>query len=112
MIAGRIISVIFLLCSVSVRAQLVGDMEDETKLYAQSKQVNQFFHRFNGEEDEKGKRYYAGDKQFHSAKLRKKYLGIIFDDANGGVSGNLKTDFAKSILDKPDGSILDFHGGN
>lgn len=99
-----------LLLSSSVHAQLVGDMDDETKLYAQSKQVNQFFRRFNGEEDEKGNRYYPKDKQYRSAKLRKKYLGILFDNSNAGMSSQLKADFAKYVVDKEAGSILDFHG--
>src|SRR5882672_9189733 len=71
--------------------QLVGEMDDESKLYAESKQVNQFFRRFNGEEDEKGNRYYPGDKPYHSDKLRKKYLGILFDENNNGISHALKT---------------------
>jgi hypothetical protein len=93
-------------------AQIVSDLDDESKLYAQSKQVNQFFRRFNGEEDEKGKRYYSTDKQFHSSKLRKNYLGILFDESNNGLSSSLKTEFAKSVLDKGEASILNFHGGN
>lgn len=99
-----------LLLSSSVHAQLVGDMDDETKLYAQSKQVNQFFRRFNGEEDEKGNRYFPKDKQYRSVKLRKKYLGILFDNSNTGMSNQLKADFAKYVVDKEAGSILDFHG--
>ena len=98
-----------LLTPVALRAQLVGDM-DESKLYAQSKQVNQFFRRFNGEEDEKGNRYYAKDKQYQSPRLRKKYLGTLFDESNGGMDVRLKTEFAKQALDKP--AILDFHGGS
>jgi hypothetical protein len=34
---------------------------DELVFYAQTKQVNQFFRRFNAEEDVKGKRTYSGD---------------------------------------------------
>jgi len=64
----------------STLAQLVTDMDDESRLYAESKQVNQFFRRFNGEEDEKGKRFYPGDKLFRTAKLRKKYLGILLKE--------------------------------
>lgn len=94
----------------SVQAQLVDDMEDESRLYAQTKQVNQFFRRFNGEEDEQGERYYPKDKLYRSAKLRKKYLGILFDAGNSGISNELKTQFAKDVLDKP--TILNFHGGN
>ena len=98
--------------SLPLRAQLVGDDDDESKLYAESKQVNQFFRRFNGEEDEKGNRYYPRDKQYRSDKLRKKYLGILFDESNAGISNALKVEFTKYILDKPESSILKFHGGN
>lgn len=92
-------------------AQLVEEGKDESRLYAESKQVNQFFRRFNGEEDEKGNRYYPGDKQYRSDKLRKQYLRILFDENNNGISNILKTEFAKAVLDKPESSILNFHGG-
>jgi len=95
-----------------LHAQIVGDMEDESKLYAQSKQVNQFFRRFNGEEDEKGNRYYPNDKQYRNAKLRKSYLGILFDESNRGISPSLKAEFTKHVVDKGELSILDFHGLN
>jgi hypothetical protein len=93
-------------------AQLVNPMADESKLYAESKQVNQFFRRFNGEEDEKGKRYYPGDKNYRNTKLRKKYLGILFDESNTGISLSLKTEFAKDVLNKGESAILNFHGRN
>jgi len=92
-------------------AQLL-DKEDESKLYAETKLVNQFFRRFNGEEDEKGERYYPRDKQYRSEKLRKKYIGILFDDSNSGISSDHKVQFAKEVLDKTKPIILDFHGGN
>lgn len=98
-----------LLLSIKTHGQLIGEM-DESKLYAQSKQVNQFFRRFNGEEDEKGNRYYPRDKQYRSSKLRKKYLVTLFDEANSGMGGSLKTEFVKQVLDKESSSILDFHG--
>jgi len=95
-----------------LHAQIVGDMEDESKLFAQSKQVNQFFRRFNGEEDEKGNRYYPNDKQYRNIKLRKGYLGILFDESNRGISPALKAEFTKHVVDKGELSILDFHGLN
>lgn len=107
-----ILITLVLIKSTSLRAQLVGEMDDESKLYAQSKQVNQFFRRFNGEEDEKGNRYYAKDKQYRSEKLRKKYLGILFDESNTGISSALKAEFVKFVLEKPQSSVLQFHGGN
>ncbi len=103
-----------LFCSMAngAHAQIVNDMEDESRLYAQSKQVNQFFRRFNGEEDEKGNRYYPGDKQYRSEKLRKQYLRMLFDESNANISNSLKTDFVKDLLDKPESTVLNFHGGN
>lgn len=103
---------IFFLSTFSLHAQVVESMEDESRLYAQSKQVNQFFRRFNGEEDEKGNRYYANDKQYRNVKLRKKYLSVLFDDNNKGVSEALKIEFAKYVLDKSEAAVLDFHGSN
>ena len=100
---------LFLLTKHSL-AQLVTDMDDESRLYAESKQVNQFFRRFNGEDDEKGKRYYPGDKPYRSAKLRKKYLGILFDENNSGISNALKNQFVKDVLDKPESALLNLHG--
>jgi hypothetical protein len=100
---------LFELCiSIPSFAQIVDN--DESKLYAESKQVNQFIRRFNGEEDEKGNRYYAGDKLYQSAKLRKKYLDVLFDESNKGISATLKNEFSKAVIDKP--LLLDFHGGN
>jgi hypothetical protein len=100
-----------LLLGRSVAAQIVEDM-DESKLYAESKQVNQFFRRFNGEESEKGDRYYPKDRQYRSTKLRKNYLGILFDESNKGITSSLKTEFTKYVLDKGEASLLDFHKGN
>jgi len=101
---------LIVLLSFPLRAQIVDDMDDESELYAQSKQVNQFFRRFNGEEDEKGNRYYPKDKLYRSVKLRKKYLEILFDESNRGLNPSLKTEFVKQVLDKEALSILDFHG--
>jgi hypothetical protein len=98
--------------AVAAQAQIIDDLGDEARLYAESKQVNQFFRRFNGEEDEKGNRYYPTDKPYRSVKLRKKYLGVLFDESNSGITRTLKKDFVENILSSPDASILDFHGSN
>jgi hypothetical protein len=101
---------IILSIAAPVQAQLVSEMDDESKLYAETKQVNQFFRRFNGEEDEKGERYYPKDKQYRNVKLRKQYLGILFDAANTGIRADLKNEFSKTVLEKP--IVLNFHGGS
>lgn len=110
----RLLTAAFLtiLLPASLHAQVLREHEDESRLYAESKQVNQFFRRFNGEEDEKGNRYYTGDKQYRSEKLRRQYLRMLFDESNAGISNELKTTFVKDVLEKPDESILNFHGGN
>src|SRR6188768_4552637 len=90
-------------------AQVMMENADESKLYAESKQVNQFFRRFNGEESEKGDRYYPKDKQYRSTKLRKNYLRLLFDESNTGISSTLKSEFVKQVLDKNETSILNFH---
>jgi hypothetical protein len=99
-----------LLTFTHAQAQLADDMDDESKLYAQTKQVNQFFRRFNGEENEKGDRYYQGDRQYRNVKLRKKYLAMLFDEGNRAFSNDLKVQFAKDVLDKSEPGVLDFHG--
>jgi hypothetical protein len=103
---------VFLIAGIPAQAQMIGGGEDETKLYAETKQVNQFFRRFNGEENEKGDRYYPKDKQYRSVKLRRQYLDLLFDAGNTGISRDLKNQFIRDILEKKDPVVLDFHGGN
>lgn len=104
--------ILILLLSHSLRAQLADEMEDESRLYAENKQVNQFFRRFNGEEDEKGERYYPKDRQYRNERLRRKYIGILFDASNAGINPDLKVQFAKDVLNKEKPVILNFHGGS
>ena len=105
----KLFLLIALLSSFSATAQLVDPMEeDESKFYVQTKQVNQFFRRFNGEESEKGDRYYQNDRQFRSDKLRKNYIKILFDDSNTGISSNLKKEFIKDVTEV-NPAFLDFH---
>jgi len=112
MILKQAILPFFFCFSFYLQAQIVGEMEDESKLYSETKQISQFFRRFNGEEDEKGERYYAKDRQYRNVKLRKKYLEILFDRSNAGISNELKMQFATDVLEKKDPALLDFHGGN
>jgi hypothetical protein len=86
--------------------------EDESKLYAQTKQVNQFFRRFNGEEDEKGERYYESDKPYRTLPLRKKYLPFLFDLENKNITTSLKKEFLEAVLESQKSEFLDFHAGN
>jgi hypothetical protein len=108
----KLVVILLLLLTNHLQAQLVDEMDDESRLYAENKQVNQFFRRFNGEEDEKGERYYPKDKQYRGEKLRKKYIGILFDASNNGISQAVKLEFSKDVLNKEKPVFLNFHGGN
>jgi len=94
------------------RSQVIGDfVDDETDLYTSTKQVNQFFRRFNGEEDIKGERYYPEDKDYRNPALRKNYLGNLFNNENTYLTAALKAEFINHLLDKEDPVFLAFHGG-
>lgn len=84
---------------------------DESILYAQTKQMNQFFRRFNAEESTRGDRYYPGDKLYRDSDLRRRYLNILFDNKNGSITDPLKDAFIADVMDKSKPAYLDFHGG-
>lgn len=103
---------ITLLMTVTSFGQVLEDyLGDESDLYAQTKQVNQFFRRFNGEEDTKGERYWPRDREYRNPKLRKNYLNMLFDNENPYITDGLKKDFINHVLDNRDPVFLDFHGG-
>lgn len=83
---------------------------DETVFYAQTKQVNQFFRRFNAEEDITGKRLYQGDPGYRDVKARKKFLSILFDNQNQGVSSQDRMAFIENVTSQRNPVYLDFHG--
>lgn len=92
------------------RAQVVDDyLADEKYLYAATKQVNQFFRRFNGEEDDRGNRYSSGDKQFRDPDIRKGYLSMIFDNETPGFPNDLKRAFIREVNNSSSPEYLDFH---
>lgn len=85
---------------------------DESMLYAQTKQINQFYRRFNGEEDVTGKRLYDTDGDFRTAKLRNKYLNILFDLSSPLITKDTRDVFIMDVNSKRDPLFLDFHANN
>ena len=83
---------------------------DEDKFLARTKQVNQFFRRFNGEEDVEGNRLYQGDKAYRSVKLRREYLRILFDEQSKSISPDLMKEFISYVTERKDPHFLNFHG--
>ncbi|MCX6306050.1 MAG: hypothetical protein NT040_13895 [Bacteroidetes bacterium] len=82
---------------------------DESVFYAQTKQVNQFFLRFNGEEDVQGKRYYPGNPAYRDLKSRKKYMNMLFDNSSPVISSDAKFVFIDDALNKKNPAFLDFY---
>lgn len=95
----------------SLLGQNLGEyLGDESVLYAETKQVNQFFRRFNCEESVEGEKYYPNDNLYHNKQLRQKYLQAIFDKENSKLSQTTKDKFLRSVNGNSP-KFLDFHGG-
>ena len=98
-------------CAVSQIVDLNDLTPQESNFLAQTKQVNQFFRRFNNEEDIDGKRFDAKDKRYRNKKFRKEYLSMLFDEENTTITKSLKTNFVDDIAGN-NRFFLDFHGGS
>lgn len=85
--------------------------DDESDLRAKVKQINQFFLRFNGEENPKGERLYKKDIQFRSEFLRKEYLKGMFDEASMSGQTSLKNKFTTDAISDGTPYFIDFYGG-
>ncbi|MEM7370209.1 MAG: hypothetical protein AAF587_16495 [Bacteroidota bacterium] len=102
---------LLLTISSSLQAQWVGDyLGDERALYAETKQVNQFFRRFNCEEAPDGERYFPGQKGYRDPKLRLEYLDMLFDHDNEAITRKLRSSFILKVTDPNRSVFLDFHG--
>ncbi len=91
-------------------AQTGGDFGDETALYAETKQVNQFFRRFNCEEGRDGERFYPGNPLYRDPEFRLGYLDILFDNESGKIPQQDKQDFIRQVCRPSSPLYLDFHG--
>lgn len=93
-----------------VHAQIGGDFGSETVLYAETKQVNQFFRRFNCEEGRNGERFYPGNPLYRDPEFRLGYLDILFDNEGGRIPEGQKRDFIRHVSGPDEPSFLSFHG--
>lgn len=107
----RILISIILLCTTSSFAQSIGNVEmDERSLYAMTKQMSQFFSRFNNEEDQFGKKYHSKSTDYRNQEERKKILPLLFDDNNARTAGTLRNFFVEDLT-KSDSNFMNFTGG-
>ncbi|MHA7100619.1 hypothetical protein [Roseivirga pacifica] len=100
-------SLLFIFFFQGVQAQIVSEDEEiERQLLASTKQLNQFFNRFNGEEDTKGRKFEPDDRQYRSERIRKRYLSILFDEENAEFSEDLLKTFIEQVTDKDNPQFL------
>src|ERR1039457_1254959 len=96
LVMRKLIALVFIIVPILSfsQANTIGNYSaDETVFYAQTKQVNQFFRRFNGEESVQGERNYDKDKDYRDPKIRRKFLNILFDNSNPSITKEMKGDF-------------------
>lgn len=94
----------------NLKSQVTADvLGDESIFYAETKQVNQFFRRFNNEEGPDGVRYYKRDKEYRNADSRKKYLDLLFDSKNSAITESIRNAFEADVLKKDSNQFLNFH---
>jgi hypothetical protein len=106
-----VLLLLIFVCSPVVAQNSLGTLtDDESHLYAQTKQVNQFFRRFNNEEDHLGNRYYPGDSGYRNAKTRSRYLNMLFDRESKIISKELKQEFIDQVSASDSPEFLNFRG--
>jgi len=85
-----------------------GQSSDDPILHMMNKQVNQFFRRFNMEEDQYGKLLDRKDERYHNTAIRKKLLAQMFDVHNPRTNSLLKNYFISDVTDKQHSVYLEF----
>ena len=85
-----------------------GQLGGEQVLFTMNKQVNQFVHRFNMEEDPFGKPLTTTDKRYHNNNMRKKLLPLMFDQYNPRTSGELRNYFIEDVTNTKHPVLLNF----
>lgn len=109
------VPVLMLALCFKVDAQVIGNLGDvqvdEREFYTMTKQMGQFIHRFNYEEDQYGNRLYPGDKDYRNAAKRKDAIALLFDLENPRTSGTLRNYFIEDLT-KNNNQFFEFLGGN
>ncbi len=108
----RLLSCLFLSTLTGVYSQHFGEtLGGEAVLFAETKQVNQFFRRFNSEEAPNGTRYYPNDSLYHDNNVRRQYIPELFDKSNPYLNKTVQRKFIREVTDSSP-FYLSFHGGH
>jgi hypothetical protein len=103
-----ILSFFFLSYSPSF-AQVIGDfIEDESTLYAQTKQINQFIKRFNLEENGLGSPLNTNDPDYKNPETRYNFLPQLFDLQKFKRNDSLLLKFATEVTKPTNQQFLNF----
>jgi hypothetical protein len=100
-----------LLCVFAFAQEIGTYLGDERFMYAETKQINQFFRRFNSEENLEGKRLYEGDEHYREKDFRSSYINMLFDKENSKISESVKKEFIEEITAVNAPEFLDYYGG-
>jgi hypothetical protein len=96
----------------AVKAQEIGSyLGDERFFYAETKQINQFFRRFNAEEDLEGRRLYEGDEHYRHKSYRTSYINMLFDRENASITDTIKQQFIREVTEESSPAFLNYYGG-
>ncbi|MBQ7532274.1 MAG: hypothetical protein IJT45_01065 [Bacteroidales bacterium] len=108
-----IVPVLLLALFYKANAQVVGNLGDvqvdEREFYTMTKQMGQFMHRFNYEEDPSGKRLYPGDKDYRNPVKRRESIPLLFDLENPRTNGTLRDFFIEDLT--KNNQYIEFLGG-
>lgn len=83
---------------------------DESDFYMMTKQMSQFFSRFNNEEDQYGVKYHPDSPEYRDNKRRAEILPILFDSENPRTSGKLRDMFIADVTSDEE-HYMEFLGG-
>jgi hypothetical protein len=110
---GRFLPLLMFLCCLpfyTAEGQGFGiDPNREIQLQASTKQVNQFFRRFNAEEGPDGQRWYPENPDYRSVAIRRKYIPLMVDKA-ARIPDSLVRSFTQDATNG--GHFLSLHGGD
>ncbi|NOU48183.1 MAG: hypothetical protein HOO86_14135, partial [Bacteroidales bacterium] len=98
--------------SSTISSQSLGEFEvDETAFYAMTKQMSQFFSRFNNEEDANGKKYLPTDPNYRNNENRRHLLTLLFDQENPRTASTLRDFFIEDLTKNDTNNFIKFTGG-
>lgn len=108
----RLLSIVIIVLTINQKivAQVTDDSEEARRQFlAETKQVDQFIERFNGEENESGEKISESSREYRNPRLRKGYIQILIDQSNRSLGKDIRESFISRVTQKDNPSFLDIH---